>query len=583
MTRCPSPPRDPDWLTEDDCGLDDFRRLVEQHTDPADYPHADARRAGRAGLRQRRGCAPRRRPTDGARCRPSWSGRCRRPRHRGRSTARSPTSAVVDRATGGFEELIARAARRRAAPRATTSPSRAPTTGSGTRWRSSPCAHPEVFADYYANDMHRRWSRQAWLGPGYQVTSQVNVVNPGGAAQSVHRDYHLGFLHARRRPRAYPAHVHRLSPGAHPAGRGRALRHARRVRPDACTCRTRRSTCPATSPGGCRSSATYFDAHHVQLPLRQGRRGVLQPGAVPRGRAPTAPPTSRRMANLLQVSSAFGRAMETVDRERDVRGGLPGAARRKAERGGARLADRERDRGLRGGLRVPHQPRPRPARRRAGAAHPGGHPRPGRGGTLARGSWSRSGLVRPAADRRAERPARRLSADTSELDGTARRQGRPGQRRQPGRGRGHRPGRVHGRARPSRSPGGAASPARRWPPSSPRPGPRRCSCRPTSPTPAQAQASVARPWIAAFGRVDCLVNAAGLTTRGTLLDTTPELFDEHIAINLRAPFFAHAGGGGRHGRRARRPARSSTSSPRPRTAASRTSPRTSRPRPGWPG
>ncbi|CCK25913.1 2-hydroxycyclohexanecarboxyl-CoA dehydrogenase [Streptomyces davaonensis JCM 4913] len=44
--------------------------------------------------------------------------------------------------------------------------------------------------------------------------------------------------------------------------------------------------------------------------------------------------------------------------------------------------------------------------------------------------------------------------------------------------------------------------------------------------------------VAACGRIDCLVNAAGLTSRGTLLDTTPELFDQHIAINLRAPFFA---------------------------------------------
>jgi len=43
--------------------------------------------------------------------------------------------------------------------------------------------------------------------------------------------------------------------------------------------------------------------------------------------------------------------------------------------------------------------------------------------------------------------------------------------------------------------------------------------------------------IAAYGRIDCLVNSAGLTTRGTLLDTTPELFDAHIAVNLRAPFF----------------------------------------------
>ena len=44
--------------------------------------------------------------------------------------------------------------------------------------------------------------------------------------------------------------------------------------------------------------------------------------------------------------------------------------------------------------------------------------------------------------------------------------------------------------------------------------------------------------VAAYGRIDCLVNSAGLTSRGTLLDTTPELFDQHIAINLKAPFFA---------------------------------------------
>src|SRR3954454_3017097 len=40
-----------------------------------------------------------------------------------------------------------------------------------------------------------------------------------------------------------------------------------------------------------------------------------------------------------------------------------------------------------------------------------------------------------------------------------------------------------------------------------------------------------------FGRIDCLVNSAGLTSRGSLLDTSVELFDQHIAINLRAPFF----------------------------------------------
>ena len=53
---------------------------------------------------------------------------------------------------------------------------------------------------------------------------------------------------------------------------------------------------------------------------------------------------------------------------------------------------------------------------------------------------------------------------------------------------------------------------------------------------ASAQASVAAV-VAEFGRIDALVNSAGLTDRGTLLDTTPELFDRHVAVNLRGPFF----------------------------------------------
>jgi NAD(P)-dependent dehydrogenase (short-subunit alcohol dehydrogenase family) len=44
-----------------------------------------------------------------------------------------------------------------------------------------------------------------------------------------------------------------------------------------------------------------------------------------------------------------------------------------------------------------------------------------------------------------------------------------------------------------------------------------------------------------LGRVDGLVNAAGLTSRGTLLDTTPELFDQHVAVNVRGPFFLMQG------------------------------------------
>lgn len=40
-----------------------------------------------------------------------------------------------------------------------------------------------------------------------------------------------------------------------------------------------------------------------------------------------------------------------------------------------------------------------------------------------------------------------------------------------------------------------------------------------------------------FGRIDVLVNAGALTDRGTILDTSPELFDRMFATNVRGPYF----------------------------------------------
>ena len=40
-----------------------------------------------------------------------------------------------------------------------------------------------------------------------------------------------------------------------------------------------------------------------------------------------------------------------------------------------------------------------------------------------------------------------------------------------------------------------------------------------------------------FGRVDALVNAAGLSDRGNIFDTTEERFNEIFNVNVRAPFF----------------------------------------------
>ncbi|MBT9246967.1 SDR family oxidoreductase [Gemmobacter fulvus] len=41
-----------------------------------------------------------------------------------------------------------------------------------------------------------------------------------------------------------------------------------------------------------------------------------------------------------------------------------------------------------------------------------------------------------------------------------------------------------------------------------------------------------------FGRVTALVNAAAATDRGSILDTTPEAWDNLMAVNARGPFFA---------------------------------------------
>ena len=57
----------------------------------------------------------------------------------------------------------------------------------------------------------------------------------------------------------------------------------------------------------------YFDDHFVQLPLAKGDAAFFNP-ALFHGAGTNRSADVKRMANLLQVSSAFGRAMETVDR-----------------------------------------------------------------------------------------------------------------------------------------------------------------------------------------------------------------------------------------------------------------------------
>lgn len=171
---------------------------------------------------------------------------------------------------------------------------------------------PEVFAAYYANDVIATVCR-AWLGPAYQVTAQPNVVNPGGAAQAPHRDYHLGFQENGVAAQ-YPAHVHRLSPVLTLQG---AVAHSDMPVETGPTMYVPHSQkyLPGYLAWRRPEFREYFEASHVQLPLARGDAAFFNPALF------HAAGTNRtagvyRMANLLQVSSAFGRAMESVDRAR---------------------------------------------------------------------------------------------------------------------------------------------------------------------------------------------------------------------------------------------------------------------------
>jgi NAD(P)-dependent dehydrogenase (short-subunit alcohol dehydrogenase family) len=44
-----------------------------------------------------------------------------------------------------------------------------------------------------------------------------------------------------------------------------------------------------------------------------------------------------------------------------------------------------------------------------------------------------------------------------------------------------------------------------------------------------------------FGRIDVLINAAGLSLRGSIVDTSVELWDTLMNVNVRAPFLLMQG------------------------------------------
>ncbi|KAI5803853.1 phytanoyl-CoA dioxygenase family protein [Geopyxis carbonaria] len=172
-------------------------------------------------------------------------------------------------------------------------------------------ADPTSFVAYYSNPLLHA-AAAAWLGPAARITAQVNIVHPGGAAQLPHRDYHLGFQPAAAAARwplaAQVATQHLTLQGAvaHTpmplaSGPTKLLPHSQKF---------------AAGFQHYRSAdyAAFFESNYIQLPLSTGDGLFFNPALFHAAGANET--QSDRSANLLQISSAFGKPMEAVDTRR---------------------------------------------------------------------------------------------------------------------------------------------------------------------------------------------------------------------------------------------------------------------------
>ena len=167
-----------------------------------------------------------------------------------------------------------------------------------------------VFADYFKSPSIAAVC-EAYLGPDYQMTAQVNLVRPGGRAQVVHRDYHLGFMSQSQAAR-YPAHAHMVSASATLQG---AVAHC-----DMPVVSGPTKLLPFSQLYGPGYLAYHrpefqalFESRFVQLPLKTGDALFFSP-ALFHAAGDNDSADIQRMANLMQIGSAMGRTLEAVDR-----------------------------------------------------------------------------------------------------------------------------------------------------------------------------------------------------------------------------------------------------------------------------
>ncbi|CAA9963136.1 phytanoyl-CoA dioxygenase [Pyrenophora teres f. maculata] len=168
---------------------------------------------------------------------------------------------------------------------------------------------PQSFVDYYSNPWLSLIS-EAWLGPHYRLTAQVNIVKPGAKAQIPHRDYHLGFQDTdscAKFPRAVQIASQFLTlqgAVAHTdmpieSGPTRLLPFSQKYEEGYMAYRIP-------------EFQDYFVNTYISVPLAKGDGLFFNP-ALFHAAGQNDSADVMRSANLLQISSAFGKPMETID------------------------------------------------------------------------------------------------------------------------------------------------------------------------------------------------------------------------------------------------------------------------------
>ncbi|GIT92854.1 phytanoyl-CoA dioxygenase [Jannaschia pagri] len=306
----------PVWLGPDSCDLTDFKSHLDQVTTPEAYPLAheiqsqipiydgDTLRQADADMRQSTKAEWNRAFLDGP----------------GIIVIRRgyDDDALLDSVTATLSTLIAA--------------EEAQGTGTGDHFASAGAnsrlwnaheklavAAPEAFVPYAANPIVADVA-EAWLGPAWQMTTQVNIVRPGGTAQVAHRDYHMGFQTAEVLAR-YPASQHALSARltlqgavAHTdmpviSGPTKLLPYSQSYLP---------GYLAVLEP----AFRDLFEARYVQLPLSKGDLLFFNPATF-HAAGENRSENIQRFANLMQIGSAYGRSIEIVDRDRMCRAVYP--------------------------------------------------------------------------------------------------------------------------------------------------------------------------------------------------------------------------------------------------------------------